>query len=143
MRANLLLSALALLLSGTTGQSAQLLVAWEFPKDLGTPPWHLTLVRTFQTETTQSQVRLTAVDELTCQRLAGPTYTASTWCATLPCPAGPGAYAMLLQANTLWPKAQVAASYPLKTRSAPRLPRSLWVEVIPLWCRRTMKPHQS
>ena len=91
------------LYTATPAVSAQLVLSWDFPKSYGTSTWTLTVARTYQGETSKSQVVLTAMDAATCQRLAGETYQADqTWCASLPCPT-PGAYNMQLQADNSEP----------------------------------------
>ena len=81
--------------------SAEITVAWDWPKQLGTPPWHLSLVRMDGMVTTGLVKPLTVLDATACQTASaqtpGDTYDpAQTWCATFACPT-PGAYELFLQ----------------------------------------------
>jgi len=80
---------------------AEMTVAWDWPRQLGTQPWQLSLVRMDGKVTTGLVEPLTLLGAQACQaasaRTPGDTYDpAQTWCATFACPP-PGAYELFLQ----------------------------------------------
>lgn len=78
--------------------AASLLLAWDWPKTHGTPTWHLSIVHTVATQTTQQMQTVTALPEAQCRTIDKAYTPATTWCAPLPCPAE-GLYTLYLQAD--------------------------------------------
>jgi hypothetical protein len=81
--------------------NAQMIVAWDVARQLGTQSWHLSLVRMDGKVTMGLVDPLTLLDAQACQaasaRTPGDIYDpAQTWCATFACPP-PGAYELFLQ----------------------------------------------
>jgi len=87
--------ALLLLLWSASAQ-AQLVLLWDYPRDIQPPPEFLvTAVSAAETTGQPTQLQVAASTPGAC--LGFPTATQDTWCAALPCP-GPGAYALTIQA---------------------------------------------